>query len=224
MSSISRWVRSSGFWAPDRRAAARPGSVTSIASSASRAPELARVELGAPRLEQLLELPARHVARLAHRPALLRGQIGDPAQDLGQLGLPPQVADPELLELGGRRGRADRLGRFLPDLLDPLNHRRRPSDAIRCSAIAAAAATLRDSALSRTGIVTRTSHRPRPRSGRPSRSAPRQSVAAPSSAVERLAAVRDQRGPRAGGRARSPPRTSGSAKTAPMLARTACAP
>src|SRR5215208_2990009 len=42
--------------------------------------------------------------------------------DLTEVGLPAQVPNPELLELGGRRRIADRLSGLLPDLLDSLNH------------------------------------------------------------------------------------------------------
>ena len=44
----------------------------------------------------------------ADRPALLGRELGDPAQDPGQLGLSPQVANPELLERRGVGGRGDR--------------------------------------------------------------------------------------------------------------------
>ena len=55
-------------------------------------------------LERLLDL----VRLLADRPALLRRQLADRAQRAGQLRLAPEVADPQLLELRGRRLRADR--------------------------------------------------------------------------------------------------------------------
>ncbi len=98
-----------------------------------------------------------------------------------------------------------------------------PADAIRCSAIAAAAATFSDSAPSRSGIVTRTSQRSTVASGSPSRSAPRQTVAALSRASSGSPpwATSAARG---SGVASIPPRSSGSANTAPMLARTACGP
>ena len=86
------------------------------------AAQLTGVELRAAALEQRLELLARLVAGLADRPALVLGQLGDPTEDLRELGLAAQVADPKLLQLGGTAGRADCLGRLLSQLFDPLNH------------------------------------------------------------------------------------------------------
>ena len=84
--------------------------------------QLAGVELGGPRLEQSLQLAACLVAGLAHRTPLLLGEVGDAAQDLGELGLPAQEADTELLQLVGGGGRPDRIGRLPPDLFYPLSH------------------------------------------------------------------------------------------------------
>ena len=67
--------------------------------------ELAGVELRRARLEQRLERLARLVGRLAHRPALLRRQVAHAAQQLGQLGLAPEEAHAQLLQLGRRRRR-----------------------------------------------------------------------------------------------------------------------
>ena len=138
--------------------AGRPGSVTSIASSARRVPSSLASSSA---LRDSSSDSSSWRASLPDLPTGPRSSAGRsemPAKDLGEVGLPPQVADAQLLELGGRRGSADRLGRLLPDLLDALSPHGLPPDAIRCSAMAAAAATFRDSALSRTGIVTWTSH------------------------------------------------------------------
>src|SRR5205823_9972047 len=84
-------------------------------------PELARVEFRAPALQQGFQGSADLVPGLADRAALVRRQLSDPPEDLGQLGLAPEVADPELLELVRARGAADRGGRLVPDLLYPLS-------------------------------------------------------------------------------------------------------
>jgi hypothetical protein len=55
---------------------------------------------GAP-LQQRLERLADLVGLLAGRAALLRRQLADRTQRLGQLGLAPQVADAQLLQLRG---------------------------------------------------------------------------------------------------------------------------
>ena len=72
--------------------------------------------------EQLLELAADLVARLADRPPLLRGQIADPAQDRRQLGLPPQEPDPGLLDRGSVRRGLDRSPCLLAYRFDPFQH------------------------------------------------------------------------------------------------------
>ena len=94
-------------------------------------------------------------------------------------------------------------------------------DDIRSQAMAAAAATLSDSAPpGRSGIVTSASHSASTSAGRPSRSAPRQSVAAPSSASSPSPpwATSAARG---AGVSSTPARARGWAKIEPMLARTA---
>jgi hypothetical protein len=82
--------------------------------------ELRARELGAARLERGLERPARLVRGAADRGALVRRQLGDAAQQVGQLGLAPQVGDPRLLELRRAGGRRDRGRTLFPQLLDLL--------------------------------------------------------------------------------------------------------
>jgi hypothetical protein len=69
--------------------------------------ELLRIEplgaLGQQPLERLLD----RVRALAHRTALLRRQLADRAQRLRQLGLAPQVAHAQILELGAAPGAGD---------------------------------------------------------------------------------------------------------------------
>ena len=85
--------------------------------------QLGRLELGRAALEQALQRLAHAVGLLAHRPALLGRQLADRAQRGGQLGLAPEVAHAQLLELGGRTGRADGVLGLGLELLQ-LRHRR----------------------------------------------------------------------------------------------------
>src|SRR2546430_13149478 len=55
-------------------------------------------------VEQRLEGYARLVRLLADRAALVGRQLADRAQCLGQLGLAPEVADAQILQLGRARG------------------------------------------------------------------------------------------------------------------------
>ena len=59
--------------------------------------ELAGLELVRTGAQQLLQRHPHGVGRLAHRPALLRGQLADPAQRLHEHGLAAEVAHPQLL-------------------------------------------------------------------------------------------------------------------------------
>ena len=63
--------------------------------------ELVGFELPRAPLEQHLERAAHLVGLLADGAALLGRQLADGAQRRGQLGLPAEVAHPQLLELGG---------------------------------------------------------------------------------------------------------------------------
>ncbi len=91
--------------------------------------ELAGIERRAARLDQRLQLLARLVGARPDRAPFLGGQVGDAAQDRGQLGLAAEVADPQLLQLGGARRRLDRRRGLRGDRLDPidsLRHLQRP--------------------------------------------------------------------------------------------------
>ena len=85
--------------------------------------ELARLELRRARLDEALERLAGLVGRLADGAALLGRQLGDAAQEVGQLGLAAEVAHAQLLERGGRVGRRDRALGLRPQLVDALDHR-----------------------------------------------------------------------------------------------------
>jgi hypothetical protein len=91
--------------------------------------QLAGTERLATGLDQRLELLASFVGASADRAPFLRRQLGDPAQDRGQLSLAAEVADPQLLQLRAARRGLDRRRSLGPDLLDPidsLRHRQRP--------------------------------------------------------------------------------------------------
>ena len=92
--------------------------------------ELAGVERRGPRLDQRLELLAGLVGAGADLAPFLGGQLGDAAQDRGQLRLAAEVANPQLLQLGGARRGLDRGRGLRPDLLDPIkpsvNRHQRP--------------------------------------------------------------------------------------------------
>ncbi len=84
--------------------------------------QLGRLEIPGTRGDQRLEPLARLVGGLPDLPALRRLEVGDPAQEVRQLGLAPEEAHPQLLELGRGDGGAD--GRFGlgPDGVDALDH------------------------------------------------------------------------------------------------------
>jgi hypothetical protein len=71
--------------------------------------------------DRLLETLTRPVGRLAGGRALLDGQLGDRAQQIGQLGLAPEVPDAHVLQRGGVAGPADRCARLGLDRLDRLD-------------------------------------------------------------------------------------------------------
>ena len=133
---------------PDRRGRrARQGHVHRVGGQPLL--ELGRLELRPPAFEQPLQRLASPRCRRC-RPAHARsaGSSADPPQDPGQLGLAPQVANPELLERRGVRRRGDRglglaakLARFWPGH-QPWPAILRPSSY---SATAAAIATLSES-------------------------------------------------------------------------------
>ena len=113
MSSISRRVRVIGWMWPTRTGGV-PGSVTSIASEARRTSSSPASSAARRDVERRLQLLARAVRARADRAALLGGQVGDAAQDRGQLGLAAQVADAKLFERGGVGRRGDRGGPLGP--------------------------------------------------------------------------------------------------------------
>jgi hypothetical protein len=66
--------------------------------------ELGLLERGAALGDQLLQPHAHRVGGLSHGAALLGRQLADRAQRRRQLGLPPEVADAQVLELRTRVG------------------------------------------------------------------------------------------------------------------------
>src|SRR5262249_53604428 len=88
--------------------------------------ELGRVERLGPRLDQSFELHAGFVGTGPDRAAFLGRQLGDAAQNRGQLRLAAEVADPQLLQLGAAGRGLDRRRGLAPDLLDPIKHLARP--------------------------------------------------------------------------------------------------
>ncbi len=88
--------------------------------------QLGSVELLGARREPLLQRLARLVRGGADLAPLLGGQLGDAAQDPRQLRFATEVADPQLLQLGGAGCRLDRRAGLVPDLFDPLKHRAQP--------------------------------------------------------------------------------------------------
>src|SRR4051812_47512643 len=67
--------------------------------------ELLGLELGRALLDEGFERLARLVGGTPDRPALLGRELGDASEEVGELGLAAEVADPQLLERGAR-GRA----------------------------------------------------------------------------------------------------------------------
>ena len=70
--------------------------------------ELGGLQLGAALLDQRLERLARLVGGPPDRAALLRRQVGHAAQQVGQLGLAPEVAHAQLLQRCAGAGLGDR--------------------------------------------------------------------------------------------------------------------
>ena len=199
-SSISRVVRAIRWAWPTGRGGA-PGRVTSIRSATSRRSSSLASSRPALRLQQRLQLLASLVGGAADLAPFLCRQFGDTAQDRRQLRFAPEVADPQLLQLGARR-RRPRSPRAASPLISSirssiglgLRHggrryplaadRRRGGDVERLGAAG------------RSGIVTSTSHSASTSAGQPSRSAPQAERRRARQRVEPLAAVGDQRGPR----------------------------
>ena len=84
--------------------------------------ELRGLELAAARLDRALERAARLVGGAADRAALLRRQVGNVAEQVRQLGLAAEVADPHLLERGAVPGPRDLRGGAVMELGDPVKH------------------------------------------------------------------------------------------------------
>jgi hypothetical protein len=78
--------------------------------------ELRRLELGGALREHALERDAHLVGGLADGAALLRRQLADGAEGRRQLGLPSEVAHPQLLELLGAARFANRALGLAPEL------------------------------------------------------------------------------------------------------------
>ena len=186
--------------------------------------ELGGVELGRARLDRGLERLARLVGGAADRRALLRGELGDAAQQVRQLRLAAEEAHPHVLELGRVRRLGDRRLAGRAQLADPLVHGAAILRLHSYRATVAAIAAFSDSAA--TGIVAVASHASMTLRGRPSRSAPTTSVTSPSTAASgsppwATSAIRAARAARsARARARSGPRTARPSPRARPCART----
>ncbi len=141
------------------------------------------------------------LAALPTAPRSCRRQLGDPAQQLRQLGLAPEVAHAQLLErvAGGGGGRSAPRASALSSL-DPLDHDAGTLDGRRVisySATVAAIAAFSDS--DAIGMRATRSQAATSSPGRPSRSAPTSSVdarlACAGGPLQRLARAGDQRDP-----------------------------
>src|ERR1700694_5961839 len=126
--------------------------------------------------DQRLERLPRLVGGLAHLAALGGLELGHAAKHLRQLGLAPEVANAQLLELLARACAEDRLLGLCAQLGDPFDHdagtvsmSRPPRRVISYSATVAAIAALSDSEA--IGMRARRSHAASTVSGNPSRSA-----------------------------------------------------
>ncbi len=103
-----------------RQRVAGQGDVDAVALEALL--ELARRQLlGAP-LDRCFQRLASLVGRLAGGRALLRCKLGDVAQEIGQLGLAPQILDAHVLQCLGVGCAGDRVFRLGAYLLDSLGH------------------------------------------------------------------------------------------------------
>ena len=201
------------------RSSARRAS-SSAESSSPPAPRAATRAPSAPRCRPCRPVPAR-------RREARRSRAGSRSAPPCGPGSGPAAPRAPAVE----RAAADRLLRLAPDLLDPLNHllisgrpRRRAGRGRRYPLQDDRRRGGHVQRLGRRGAAESSPRARRPRapsSGRPSRSAPRQTVSGSRQIAEVLAAVGDQRHPRARACRRPRPRNSGWAKTAPMLARTA---
>ena len=91
-----------------RAATGVPGSVTSTTSAASCASSSSASSSACARVDRRLQRLARLVGALADRPALLRRQLADVAQQVRQLGFTAEEAHAHLFEVGGCGGGGDR--------------------------------------------------------------------------------------------------------------------
>ena len=80
--------------------------------------QLLQLELRAARADRGVRAGAHFVGELSDRAALLRRQVGDPAQQVRQLGLAAQEAHTRVLELLRRARGGDRREGILADPLD----------------------------------------------------------------------------------------------------------
>jgi hypothetical protein len=99
-----------------------------------RAIEVGALELARPRGDLGLERLTGGVGGGADGSPLVRVEVGNTAQNPGQLRLAAEVSDPQLLERGGVRRRADRRRCLVAQVRDSVNHvhlRRRPTISAR---------------------------------------------------------------------------------------------
>ena len=177
-----------------------PGRVTSIDSAASPARARAPSSPAASRSVSVLQRLARALAACPTGPRSVGGQLADPPQDPGQLGLASQVADPRAPRARRRRSAAAIAASASPrELVDfpwSVRHGRPSYSRPRTGATAAALATFSESGPSgRIGIRALASAAAATSAGNPSRSAPRHrtSGGSRSTSARTVAAPRVQR-------------------------------
>ena len=187
-----------------------------------------RVELGGARarparLDRASSAAAGLVGGLAHRAALLGRQLGDAAQEVGQLGLAAEVAGPAAPRARPWWTAARSPPRAWPRAICSMRSIMRRLLSIRRAP--PSRPSPRSATPPRSGCAATASHAATTSAGSPSRSAPTTSVhVRRRRPLQRLARARDQRDASPGSSATASPRATGTAKIAPIDARTALGP
>ena len=160
--------------------------------------QLERLELRGARVDRGLQRLARLVGALPDRASLLRRQLADVTQQVGQFRFTAEEAHAHLFELGGCGGGGDRRLPLGAQCGDPVGGAHgRVILVSSYKATVAAMAAFSESAWAM-GMWATPSQAARTSSGRPARSAPTTNVMSPGERVQRLALARDERDPPAG--------------------------